>query len=106
MLLKREVGCGTLTPVKNLRGTHQQGVYARMKLALDIMLGVFSIGLILVVLLQSGKSAGLSGAIGGGAEQLMGKAKARGIDGLLNKLTVGLAVVFMVLALLTGYFIK
>ncbi len=41
---------------------------------------IVSIGLIIVVLLQSGKSAGLSGAISGGAEQLFGKQKARGLD--------------------------
>ena len=39
------------------------------------LLVIVSIGLITVVLLQSGKSAGLSGAISGGAEQLFGKAK-------------------------------
>ncbi|OYD08174.1 preprotein translocase subunit SecG [Paludifilum halophilum] len=77
-----------------------------MKLTVDILLAIVSVALIVVVLLQSGKSAGLSGVIGGGAEQLMGKAKARGIDGLLSKLTVVLAVLFMILTLLAGYFIK
>ena len=43
------------------------------------LLVIVSIGLIAVVLLQSGKSAGLSGAISGGAEQLFGKQKARGL---------------------------
>lgn len=71
-----------------------------------VLLSIASIGLILVVLLQSGKSAGLSGSIGGGAEHIMGKAKARGFDALLNKLTAGLAIVFMLMALIVGYFIK
>jgi preprotein translocase subunit SecG len=77
-----------------------------MVLAAKILLVIACIGLIAVVLLQSGKSAGLSGAIGGGAEQLMGKQKARGIDALLGKLTVVFAVIFMVSAILLGYFLK
>jgi|HigsolmetaAR203D_1030402.scaffolds.fasta_scaffold26648_2 preprotein translocase subunit SecG len=77
-----------------------------MILLVKILLVIVCIGLIAVVLLQSGKSAGLSGAIGGGAEQLMGKTKARGIDALLGKLTVVFAVAFMILAVLLGYFLK
>ncbi len=71
-----------------------------------VLLAISSIGLILVVLLQSGKSAGLSGTISGGAEQLMGKQKARGIDAVLGKLTTVFAVLFMVCAILLGYFLK
>ncbi|MGC5326951.1 preprotein translocase subunit SecG [Brevibacillus sp. SYSU BS000544] len=71
-----------------------------------ILLAISSIGLILVVLLQSGKSAGLSGTISGGAEQLIGKQKARGIDAVLGKLTTAFAVLFMVCAILLGYFLK
>ncbi|MEJ8548042.1 preprotein translocase subunit SecG [Brevibacillus borstelensis] len=77
-----------------------------MALAAKILLIIASIGLIIVVLLQSGKSAGLSGAISGGAEQMMGKQKARGIDALLGKLTVIFAVAFMVFSILLGYFLK
>ncbi len=50
--------------------------------------------LIATVLLQSGKSAGLSGAISGGAETVFGKKK--GLDALLNKVTTVTAVVFIV----------
>lgn len=77
-----------------------------MKLAINILLGIVSVSLILVVLLQSGKSAGLSGAIGGASEHLIGKTKARGLDALLGKVTVVLAVLFMILTLLAGYFVK
>ncbi len=77
-----------------------------MILAAKILLIIASLGLIAVVLLQSGKSAGLSGAIGGGAEQLMGKQKARGIDAVLGKLTVVFAVIFMVSTIVLGYFLK
>jgi preprotein translocase subunit SecG len=72
-------------------------------LFLEIMLLVFSVGLILVVLLQKGKSAGLSGAISGGAEQLFGKQKARGLDLFMSRLTMVLAVGFFVTALLLSY---
>jgi len=77
-----------------------------MILAAKILLVIASIGLIVVVLLQSGKSAGLAGAIGGGAEQLMGKQKARGIDAVLGRLTVIFAVIFMLATILLGYFLK
>ncbi|MDS8773944.1 preprotein translocase subunit SecG, partial [Streptococcus pneumoniae] len=54
---------------------------------------------IVVVLLQSGKSAGLSGAISGGAEQLFGKQKARGLDLVLHRVTIVLAALFFILAI-------
>lgn len=64
------------------------------------LLVIVSLALIVVVLLQSGKSAGLSGAISGGAEQLFGKQKARGLDLVLHRATIVLAVLFFVLAIL------
>ncbi|KGR80038.1 preprotein translocase subunit SecG [Ureibacillus manganicus] len=63
------------------------------------LLIIVSLALIAVVLLQSSKSSGLSGAISGGAEQLFGKQKARGIDLILHRLTVVLAILFFILAL-------
>ena len=63
------------------------------------LLVIVSLELIVVVLLQSGKSAGLSGAISGGAEQLFGKQKARGIDLVLHRVTIVLAVLFFILAI-------
>ncbi|MGG3842058.1 preprotein translocase subunit SecG [Anoxybacillus kestanbolensis] len=68
------------------------------------LLVIVCIGIIAVVLLQSGRSAGLSGAITGGAEQLFGKQKARGIDAVLHRLTVVLAVLFFVLTVAVTYF--
>ena len=68
------------------------------------LLVIVSIGLIAVVLLQSGKSAGLSGAISGGAEQLFGKQKARGIDLVLHRITVVLSVLFFVVTVAVAYF--
>ena len=65
----------------------------------SVLLIIVAIALIIVVLLQSGKSAGLSGAISGGAEQLFGKQKARGMDLVLHRTTIVLSVAFFVLAL-------
>ena len=62
-----------------------------------------SIALIVLVVLQSGKSEGLSGAISGGAEQLFGKKKARGIDAFLNRATVIASVIFFLLTFLLAY---
>ncbi len=70
-----------------------------------VLLVIVSISLIAVVLLQSGRSAGLSGAISGGAEQLVGKQKARGIDAVLIKATVVLSVLFFVLTVTVAYFL-
>ncbi|SIQ43851.1 preprotein translocase subunit SecG [Domibacillus enclensis] len=71
---------------------------------LIVLLVIVAISLIAVVLLQSGKSAGLSGAISGGAEQLFGKQKARGLDLVLHRLTVVLSVLFFVLTIALAYF--
>lgn len=76
-----------------------------METFLYIALIIVAIGLITVVLLQAGRSAGLSGAISGGAEQLMGKQKARGIEAFLSRVTVILSVLFFVLSILLAYFL-
>lgn len=74
-----------------------------MELFFKILLIIFSLGLILSVLLQKGKSAGLSGAISGGAEHLFGKQKARGMDLFLSRVTMVLAVGFFLLSLIVSY---
>ncbi|MBS7345245.1 MAG: preprotein translocase subunit SecG [Caryophanon sp.] len=63
------------------------------------LLIIVSLAIIVVVLLQSSKGTGLSGAISGGAEQLFSKQKARGMDLVLHRVTVVLGVLFFVLAL-------
>ena len=70
-----------------------------MHTVLLVLLIIVSIALIAVVLLQSGKSAGLSGAISGGAEQLFGKQKARGMDLILHRVTIVLGVLFFILTI-------
>ena len=69
-----------------------------------VLLILDCIALVTVVLLQEGKSNGLSGAISGGAEQLFGKQKQRGIDLFLHRLTIVLSVIFFLLMLGVSYF--
>ncbi|MFK7697753.1 preprotein translocase subunit SecG [Paenibacillus sp. HJGM_3] len=76
-----------------------------MLILFKILLIIASIGLIAVVLLQKGKSAGLSGAISGGAEHLFGKTKARGLDLFLQRMTIGFAVSFFILSLVVAYIV-
>ena len=64
-----------------------------------IILAVVSLFLILSVLLQEGNSDGLSGSIAGGAEQLFGKKRGRGYQGILNKITIVTSVLFIILSL-------
>ena len=68
-------------------------------LVLMISLVVTSLVLIASILLQSGNSAGLSGSIGGGAEQLFGKKKSRGYEAMLSKVSTVSAALFIVLSL-------
>lgn len=69
-----------------------------MRMAIIVIYVIVCLSLIATVLLQSGKSAGLSGAIAGGGQALFGKKK--GLDDLFGKISTVLAVTFMVLATL------
>lgn len=67
-----------------------------MVMALTIVHIILAVVLIAVVLLQSGKNAGLSGTISGGAETFFGKNKARTLDGMLSRITSVAAVLFII----------
>lgn len=67
---------------------------------------LFSLSIIVIVLLQSGKSAGLSGAIAGGAETFFGKNKGRTIDALLGKYTSFAAVAFLITSIVLFLLLK
>ncbi|MGN1011767.1 MAG: preprotein translocase subunit SecG [Clostridia bacterium] len=69
-----------------------------MQIFLMIVDVLVCLGLIAVILLQSSKSAGVSGVIGGASEQFFGKKK--GLDELLAKISAVLAAVFFVLTLI------
>ena len=67
-----------------------------------IALVISSIVLIASVMLQSGKDAGLSGSIAGGADGLYGKKKSRGYDAIFEKMTKISAAVFMLSAFINS----
>ena len=68
-----------------------------MQLALTILVVIASLALIAIVMLQSGKSAGLSGAIAGGMDTFLAKNKAKSWDARLAKMTKWVAIGFMVI---------
>lgn len=70
-----------------------------IKLILTILQLLSGLAVTVVVLLQSGKSAGLSGAIAGGAETFMSKGKAKTLDAKLAKATKWFALAFVLLTL-------
>ena len=70
-----------------------------MEKVLMIIMAVVSVILIISVLLQNSNSDGLSGSISGGAEQLFGNKRTNAYDRLLKRVTVVLAVVFIVLSI-------
>ncbi len=69
------------------------------KIVLTVIQMLAGLFLIAVVLLQSGKSAGLSGAIAGGMDTFMSKNKAKTWDAKLAKWTKWVAIIFMILTL-------
>ena len=66
---------------------------------LTIIILITSIFLICVVLLQSGKSAGLSGAIGGVADSFLSRNKAKTLDAKLARATKWVGAIFLILTL-------
>ena len=79
---------------------------AILKTVLIVVQIIISLVLTTVVLMQSGKEAGLSGSIAGGAETFFGKNKARTMDGMLSRLTTVLAILFIVVSFVLSLIIK
>ena len=68
-------------------------------LVVTILQVISGLAVSVIILLQSGKSAGLSGAIAGGAETFLPKGKSKTMDQKLAKLTKWIALVFVLLTL-------
>ncbi len=68
-----------------------------MTIVLTILQLICAVALIVSVLMQSSKSAGLSGSIAGGAETFFGKKK--GMDELFSKVSIAAAALFLLLTL-------
>ncbi|MFA6947599.1 MAG: preprotein translocase subunit SecG [Eubacteriales bacterium] len=71
-----------------------------MDIFFGVILLVAAVFLVIAVLMQSGKSKNLLGAIAGGAETFFGKTKGKAIDKVLSKVTTVVSVVFVVIVLI------
>ena len=76
-----------------------KGTRNMLNLILTIIQVLCGLAVIAVVMLQSGKSAGLSGAIAGVAETFLSKNKAKSLDAKLAKMTKWVAIVWIVITL-------
>lgn len=73
---------------------------------LTIIFCVVCVSLIVIILLQSSRNAGLSGTVSGMGETYWGKNKANSIEGKLEKYTKLLGAVFIILAIILNVVIK
>lgn len=71
-----------------------------LTLVITILQLLCGLAVIVIVLFQSGKSAGLSGTIGGVADTFMAKGKAKTFDAKLAKATKWIGAVFIILTLI------
>ena len=71
-----------------------------METVLIILQALLSLVLIAVIMLQSGKEAGLSGALAGNSDSYLGKNGKGGLDKILAKYTKWIALVWVVLTLI------
>lgn len=72
-----------------------------LRIIVTVLEVIASLALIVVVLMQSGKESGLSGAIAGNNESYMGQGKGKSVDKVLASATkwIGLAWILLTLAL-------
>ena len=74
--------------------------FSDMELFITILQVLCGLAIIVVVLVQSGKSAGLSGAIGGVADSFLAKNKAKSLDAKLARATKWIGALFLILTLI------
>ena len=74
-----------------------------LKTVLTVIYIIVCLVLTVVVLMQEGKNAGLSGSINGVADTYWGKNKGRSMEGALVKLTKVLAFLFIALTIAINY---
>ena len=67
---------------------------------LEVLLIIVSIALIIVCLLQTGKTDGIVNALTGQSSNLFAQQKERGVDLVLTRNTVGQGIAFFVIAIL------
>ena len=74
-----------------------------LNIVLTILQGLSGLALTVIVLMQSGKSAGLSGSISGGADTFLSKGKAKTLDAKLARWTKWFALAFVLLTLVLHF---
>lgn len=77
-----------------------------LKIAIFVVHVIACLVLIASILMQSGKSAGLSGAIAGGAETFFGKNKSKTMDALFSRITKISAFLFIITSLILTYILN
>jgi preprotein translocase subunit SecG len=74
--------------------------------ALEIILGILviivSLAIIIAIILQPGRRAGINGVISGGADTFLSKNKARTFDAFLGRWTKYIAILFFILAIVAN----
>ncbi len=70
-----------------------------MRLVLNILFIIICVALVVLVLMQEGKSQGLA-ALNGGSDSYWGKNKGRSMEGRLAKITTVVCTLFVVVALI------
>ena len=70
-----------------------------MEIVLTILEAIASVALIVIVLLQSGKEAGLSGALAGNSDTYLSKGKGKNLDQVLASATTWVALAWVLLTL-------
>ena len=74
-----------------------------LNIVLTILQVLSGLALTVIVLMQSGKSAGLSGSISGGADTVLSKGKAKTLDAKLARWTKWFALAFVLLTLVLHF---
>ena len=77
-----------------------------LMLILGILVILVSLIIIVAIVLQPGRRAGINGVISGGADTFLSKNKARTFDGLLARLTSVFAVLFIVTSFVLSLILK
>ena len=92
--------CEATKYVSRKREFWRLSVMSALKLVITILQLLCGLAIIVAVLFQSGKSAGLSGAIGGVADSFLAKNKAKTLDAKLARATKWVGAVFLILTLI------
>ncbi len=77
-----------------------------MQTVLSIIVFAASLVLIISVLLQEGKDAGMGSTVGGNTDVLFGKNKARGMQPMLQRITIIASIIFMLSVLVMDILLR